>query len=46
MELNNEQRRALFLPPIGVYLVKGVAGSGKTTIAMARALQLYNLLHD
>ena len=46
MELNNEQRNALFLPPVGVYLVKGVAGSGKTTIAMARALQLYNLLHD
>ena len=46
MKLNNEQRNALFLPPVGVYLVKGVAGSGKTTIAMARALQLYNLLHD
>ena len=30
MELNNEQRRALFLPPIGVYLVKGVAGSGRS----------------
>jgi superfamily I DNA/RNA helicase len=35
--LTGEQKRALFLPPQGAVLVKGVAGSGKTTVALYRA---------
>lgn len=39
-DLNNEQLRALSMDLNGVVLVKGVAGSGKTTIAILRAEQL------
>lgn len=38
--LNKEQHKALFAPFTETILVKGVAGSGKTTIAAARAYQL------
>ncbi|MDQ0428835.1 SOS regulatory protein LexA [Planomicrobium stackebrandtii] len=36
MKLNMEQRRIVELEPAGPMLVKGVAGSGKTTVAIRR----------
>ncbi len=36
MKLNMEQRRIVELEPTGPMLVKGVAGSGKTTVAIRR----------
>lgn len=36
MKLNLEQRRIVELEPNGHILVKGVAGSGKTTVAVRR----------
>ncbi|WP_236915336.1 UvrD-helicase domain-containing protein [Clostridium sp. Cult2] len=36
MKLNLEQRRIVELEPNGHMLVKGVAGSGKTTVAVRR----------
>lgn len=38
--LKGEQRRVLFLPPEGAVLIRGVAGSGKTTVALYRAKHL------
>lgn len=40
MRLNIEQRRIVELEPSGHMLIKGVAGSGKTSIAVRRALFL------
>lgn len=42
MKLNVEQRRIVELEPAGPMLVKGVAGSGKTTVAIRRI----NFLRD
>ena len=36
MRLNVEQRKIIELEPAGHLLVKGVAGSGKTTVAIRR----------
>ncbi len=40
MELNLEQKKLIQASPAGQGLVKGVAGSGKTTVALHRALFL------
>lgn len=40
IKLYGEQRRVLFLPPYGPILIKGVAGSGKTTVSLFRAQYL------
>ena len=42
MKLNMEQRRIVELEPNGHMLVKGVAGSGKTTVAVRRIPFLLN----
>ena len=42
MKLNVEQRRIVELEPAGPMLVKGVAGSGKTTVAIRRINFLMN----
>ncbi|WP_246169863.1 UvrD-helicase domain-containing protein [Alkalibaculum sporogenes] len=42
MKLNIEQRRIVELEPSGNMLVKGVAGSGKTTVAVKRIPFLLN----
>lgn len=36
MKLNIEQRKIIELEPSGHSLIKGVAGSGKTTVAIHR----------
>src|SRR5690625_7897281 len=41
MKLNIEQRKIIELEPSGHILVKGVAGSGKTTVAVHRASFLH-----
>tara|TARA_B110000027_G_scaffold127154_1_gene146221 strand:- start:2454 stop:4031 length:1578 start_codon:yes stop_codon:yes gene_type:complete len=38
--LQGEQKRVLFLPPTNPIQIKGVAGSGKTTVALYRAKHL------
>ena len=38
--LYGEQKRVLFLPPTDPIQIKGVAGSGKTTVALYRAKHL------
>ena len=38
--LKGEQKRVLFLPPTKPIQIKGVAGSGKTTVALYRAKHL------
>jgi superfamily I DNA/RNA helicase len=38
--LKGEQKRVLFLPPTNPIQIKGVAGSGKTTVALYRAKHL------
>ena len=38
--LKGEQKKVLFLPPINPIQIKGVAGSGKTTVALYRAKYL------
>lgn len=38
--LKGEQKKVLFLPPINPIQIKGVAGSGKTTVALYRAKHL------
>jgi superfamily I DNA/RNA helicase len=40
MQLHGEQKRVIFLPSTGPIQIKGVAGSGKTTIALCRAKHL------
>ncbi len=40
VELKGEQKRILFLPPKNPIQIKGVAGSGKTTVAIYRAKHL------
>lgn len=40
LNLTGEQRRMLTLPPNNPILIRGVAGSGKTTLAIMRAKQL------
>jgi len=35
--LKGEQKKVLFLPPTNPIQIKGVAGSGKTTVALYRA---------
>jgi superfamily I DNA/RNA helicase len=42
MELNIDQLRIVNLKPNGHCLVKGVAGSGKTTVAVNRIPYLIN----
>ena len=42
MKLNSEQRKIIELEPAGPMLVKGVAGSGKTTVAIWRIPFLMN----
>ena len=42
MKLNMEQRRIVELEPNGHMMVKGVAGSGKTTVAIRRITFLQN----
>ena len=42
MKLNMEQRRIVELEPNGHMMVKGVAGSGKTTVAIRRISFLEN----
>ena len=42
MKLNMEQRRIVELEPSGHMLVKGVAGSGKTTVSVRRVPFLLN----
>ena len=42
MKLNVEQRRLVELEPNGHMMVKGVAGSGKTTVAIRRISFLQN----
>lgn len=49
IKLYGEQRRVLFLPPDGPILIKGVAGSGKTTVSLFRAqylIKTYNNLFN
>ena len=41
MQLNMEQKKLVQAPPAGQGLIKGVAGSGKTTVALHRALFLH-----
>ena len=40
IELTGEQKKVLFLPPQNPVQIKGVAGSGKTTVSLYRAKQL------
>lgn len=40
IELTGEQKKVLFLPPQNPIQIKGVAGSGKTTVSLYRAKQL------
>lgn len=40
IELKGEQKKVLFLPPSNPIQIKGVAGSGKTTVALYRAKHL------
>lgn len=42
MKLNVEQRKIIELEPVGHSLIKGVAGSGKTTVAIRRITFLKN----
>ena len=42
MKLNIEQRRIIELEPNGHLLIKGVAGSGKTTVSIKRVPFLLN----
>lgn len=42
ISLTNEQNKVLFLPFNKTFLIKGVAGSGKSTIAAKRAEQILN----
>ena len=42
MKLNVEQRKIIELEPSGHSLIKGVAGSGKTTVAIRRVTFLKN----
>ncbi|MCX7545353.1 3'-5' exonuclease [Marinicella gelatinilytica] len=50
IELKGEQKKVLFLPSENPIQIKGVAGSGKTTVALYRAMHLYetakNLFKD
>lgn len=47
MKLNMEQRRIVELEPSGHMLVKGVAGSGKTTVSVRRIpFLLYHYCHE
>ncbi|MCB1584326.1 MAG: hypothetical protein KDI92_14810 [Xanthomonadales bacterium] len=41
IELKGEQKKVLFLPAENPIQIKGVAGSGKTTVALYRAMHLY-----
>lgn len=42
MKLNMEQRRIVELEPSGHIMIKGVAGSGKTTVSIRRIFFLHN----
>ncbi len=44
--LTGEQKKVLFLPATNPIQIKGVAGSGKTTIAMYRAKHLLDTYSD
>ena len=46
IELTGEQKKVLFLPSQGPIQIKGVAGSGKTTIALYRAKHLTETQND
>jgi len=46
MQLHGEQKRVIFLPPTGPIQIKGVAGSGKTTVALYRAKHLLETSGD
>lgn len=41
MDLNVEQSKLVEADPNGLALIKGIAGSGKTTVALHRALFLH-----
>ncbi len=40
IKLKGEQKNVLFLPPTNPIQIKGVAGSGKTTVALYRTKHL------
>lgn len=46
INLTGEQKKVLFLPATNPIQIKGVAGSGKTTIAMYRAKHLLDTYSD
>jgi superfamily I DNA/RNA helicase len=46
INLTGEQKKVLFLPATNPIQIKGVAGSGKTTIAMYRAKHLLDSYSD
>ncbi|HOI01362.1 MAG TPA: UvrD-helicase domain-containing protein, partial [Candidatus Cloacimonas acidaminovorans] len=46
INLTGEQKKVLFLPATNPIQIKGVAGSGKTTIAMYRAKYLLDTYSD
>ena len=46
LELTGEQKKVLFLPPENPVQIKGVAGSGKTTVSIYRARHLLHTYSD
>lgn len=46
MQLNIEQKKLIQMEPSGHMLIKGVAGSGKTTVAVHRIPFLMNYCHE
>jgi len=46
VKLTGEQKKILFLPPKNPISIKGVAGCGKTTVALYRAKHLINTYND
>lgn len=46
VELTGEQKKILFLPPKNPISIKGVAGCGKTTVALYRAKHLLDTFSD
>lgn len=46
VKLTGEQKKVLFLPPKNPIQIRGVAGSGKTTVALYRAKHLLDQIGD